>query len=294
MRKSLHGISQPRRHCGFTIGILMRDHIVRVPACIKSSLRALRRMVVRTMSGLCAAAVALSEGRILIIAPHPDDEVFGCGGLMAGRIERGVGVDVVFLTGGEGSHRDCCDTPAGAIAAARRRLAVEAGGGLGIDPANQHWLGLTDGAVPHVGEAGFEAAAERLAAVIGEVAPAEVYCTHPLDVWSDHVAAAELTHAAVSRLAVPCRVRYYLVWAWLNQGIGGLMRLGWRGCRRLDIRPVMEKKRQAIGVYVDETSPKCGNPWSGVLPRDFLKAFEWPFELFFEADEPRGSAGDSQ
>lgn len=44
----------------------------------------------------------------LILAPHPDDEVFGCGGLMALWAMRGVQAEVIVLTGGEvqGSSQD--------------------------------------------------------------------------------------------------------------------------------------------------------------------------------------------
>jgi len=40
--------------------------------------------------------------RLLIVAPHPDDEVLGCGGLIAEAVRRGALVRVVFLTSGDG------------------------------------------------------------------------------------------------------------------------------------------------------------------------------------------------
>jgi len=38
---------------------------------------------------------------VLVLAPHPDDETFGCGGTMRLLAESGVAVDVAFLTRGE-------------------------------------------------------------------------------------------------------------------------------------------------------------------------------------------------
>jgi N-acetylglucosamine malate deacetylase 1 len=38
---------------------------------------------------------------VLVLAPHPDDETFGCGGTIRMLADRGVAVDVVFLTRGE-------------------------------------------------------------------------------------------------------------------------------------------------------------------------------------------------
>ena len=45
-----------------------------------------------------ATAVGLSN---LVLAPHPDDETFGCGGTLAHLASRGAHVDVAFMTRGE-------------------------------------------------------------------------------------------------------------------------------------------------------------------------------------------------
>ena len=252
---------------------------------LRSVVRTARRSIVRGC-GVCLGKPlqCAKDGRIVIVAPHPDDEVLGCGGLVAMRMELGARVDIVFLTAGEGAHRGCCDAPEREVAAARQVLAIKALGVLGLGLENLHWLGMSDGEAPREGQDGFELAADRLASVISEVGPREVYCPHPKEVWPDHVAACELTLAAVAKAGLPCHIRFYLVWAWLNKGFWGLMRLGWRGCWRLDVRSVMDKKRRAIRIYTDETSPRCGKPWSGVLPRDLMEAFEWPVELVFDAD----------
>ena len=44
------------------------------------------------------------EGTVLIIAPHPDDETFGCGLAMAAAAASNRRVAIVLLTDGEGSH----------------------------------------------------------------------------------------------------------------------------------------------------------------------------------------------
>ena len=44
---------------------------------------------------------SIPSGAVLVFAPHPDDEVIGCGGLMAFHRERGDRVVVVHMTGGE-------------------------------------------------------------------------------------------------------------------------------------------------------------------------------------------------
>jgi len=42
-----------------------------------------------------------SNRSVLVLAPHPDDETFGCGGTIRMLTESGVAVDVAFLTRGE-------------------------------------------------------------------------------------------------------------------------------------------------------------------------------------------------
>jgi hypothetical protein len=45
----------------------------------------------------------LPNERILIIAPHPDDEVLACGGLIQQALALGDSVWVVYVTAGDGS-----------------------------------------------------------------------------------------------------------------------------------------------------------------------------------------------
>src|SRR5689334_3255841 len=46
----------------------------------------------------------VSQKPALIISPHQDDEVLGCGGVIGLKREQGIPVQVVFITDGAGSH----------------------------------------------------------------------------------------------------------------------------------------------------------------------------------------------
>ena len=50
---------------------------------------------------------ALPQGPVLVIAPHPDDETLGCGGLIAASVRAGHRVHTVFVTEGGASHPAC-------------------------------------------------------------------------------------------------------------------------------------------------------------------------------------------
>lgn len=55
---------------------------------------------------LDAAAIIRAVGtrRLVIVAPHPDDETLGCGLLIAAAVRAGVRVAVIALTDGQASH----------------------------------------------------------------------------------------------------------------------------------------------------------------------------------------------
>jgi LmbE family N-acetylglucosaminyl deacetylase len=43
---------------------------------------------------------------VLVLAPHPDDEVIGCGGAVIKHILKGDKVSVLFITSGEAGNRE--------------------------------------------------------------------------------------------------------------------------------------------------------------------------------------------
>jgi len=127
---------------------------------------------------------------VLVLAPHYDDEVLGCGGLLAQLVATGAEVRVVFLTDGSGGVEPVDD--AAAYVAARQREALAAAAVLGI-PTVEH-LGLPDG--------GLEQQLDRLAAAIEEELLAQrpdlVLVTSPLETSADHRAAFAALHRVLS------------------------------------------------------------------------------------------------
>lgn len=128
----------------------------------------------------------------LVVAPHYDDEVLGCGGLTAQLAAAGAEVGVLFLTDGAASAGEGED-PA-AHAALRRREAAAAAEVLGIR-WSEH-LGLPDGRLEHrVG-----AAAEGIARLLAEHRPRLLLVPSPLEVTADHRAAFTALHRVLSPL----------------------------------------------------------------------------------------------
>lgn len=240
-----------------------------------------RRCVLRWVLGRRARPQALPEGAALVIAPHPDDEVFAAAGLLALKARAGTPVSVAFLTSGEASHENCCGTPREEIAQARRRLACEAGARLGLAPQALHWLGLSDGRLPRDGGRGFDAAVSTLVGLLRQTAPHEVYAPHLLDCWPDHTAASEIAAEALRRSGLRCSVHWYLVWGWYKLPLRRLAEPSLASAWELDIASVLSAKRQAVRCYRQAIAPRCGKPYVGVLPPGFAAAFDAPSEVFF-------------
>src|SRR4051794_35115145 len=87
-------------------------------------------------------------GPTLVIAPHPDDEVLGCGGVIAPLKQAEIPVQVIIASDGSASHPGSTTYPP-AVLAALRRAESEAGLAiLGVSPEDVTFTGWPDGAVP--------------------------------------------------------------------------------------------------------------------------------------------------
>jgi LmbE family N-acetylglucosaminyl deacetylase len=129
----------------------------------------------------------------LVIAPHFDDDVLGCGGLIAQLADAGAEVTVLFLTDGSGGVEEVEDRPAYAERRhAEARAALEI---LGVHDII--FVDLPDGSVAeHLDEA-----AEAIRAALLEKRPRLLLTISPLEISPDHRA----TFAAVHEVLAPLR-----------------------------------------------------------------------------------------
>lgn len=167
--------------------------------------------------------------RILVLAPHPDDEAIGCGGTIRGLADAGADVRVVFLTSGEaGGHgRD----PA-ATARLREREAGRAAEALGV--AGIEFWREPDGRLRARRDL-----ADRLAERAAALGADTLYVPHAREQHPDHRAAWRLAARARTALgrAAP-DVLAYEVWTALE-----------RMDEIVDISDHVAAKRRAIRAY---------------------------------------------
>ena len=128
--------------------------------------------------------------RLAVVAPHPDDESIGCGGLIALWTAAGREAQVVFMTAGERGDPEVRAGDASGAVAARRRAEGEAA--LALLGADGRWLDGADGAL----HADRVRLVPELVALWRRDPPDAVAAPFPADRHPDHAAAARIVAAA--------------------------------------------------------------------------------------------------
>ena len=147
--------------------------------------------------------VDLTGHRVLVLAPHPDDESFGCGAALALHSQQGDPVKVVFLSSGElgqwGKEQDLETT--------QNQRETEVRGALA-------WLGVEDFDFWRYPDRGVEADGElvaRLEAALAAFRPTLIYAPSPLELHPDHRATAHALRTTVRGWQGPLKVAFYEV-----------------------------------------------------------------------------------
>lgn len=146
---------------------------------------------------------------VLVIAPHPDDEVIGCGGAVRQRIERGERGAVVFLTSGELGLKSLPQVLAWKVRETEARQAAHI---LGL--AELYFLRQPDWMLgEHV-----PATARLLSKVLETEKPDVIYLPHPKDGHPDHQATLPILRAALRRCSsLKPELLAYEIWTPLAQ-----------------------------------------------------------------------------
>lgn len=133
--------------------------------------------------------------RVLVFAPHNDDEVLGVGGTIARHVSQGDSVYICELTSSLVEERKLL----------LQNEARAAHRGLGV--SDTYFLGFTVVELPHENIRAFTGA---VAEVVKQVAPDLVYMPFYGDMHTDHAAAANAIMVAVRPLSAPSVKAVYM------------------------------------------------------------------------------------
>jgi LmbE family N-acetylglucosaminyl deacetylase len=222
----------------------------------------------------------IAPGTSLILAPHPDDESLGCGGLIAALCDCGRPPVVVSVTDGTGSHPGSAEYPPARLSALREDELRCAAGILGVDSRRVIFLGIPDSRAPQDG-ACFAGLVAQIADIVRNHKVTTIFATWKFDPHCDHEASAMIA-AAVGR-TTGAAVRYYPVWGWLRPADEVLPISAVTGCR-LAIQEQLPRKRQAIAAHASQyTSLITDGTTAFQLPSELLAVADQPFEVFLDA-----------
>lgn len=236
------------------------------------------------------------DASVLVFAPHPDDEVLGCGGVISLKVEAGARVKVVVMTDGRASHRSYIAEDE--LVRIRRAEAEEASRRLGLD-AKYEFLDFEDHRLGDYRDA----ACDRVVEIIDRFRPDEIYLPHRRDMLSDHVETNHIVRRAVDRVDRPVVLLEYPVWLWngwpwtrgdaypapgrVQRALGTMRDVAeiMLMCRtRVDVSGVLHRKLAALAAYRSQIQRLNGDPrWpvlSDVAEGEFLRCFETGFEIF--------------
>lgn len=201
--------------------------------------------------------------RFLIVAPHPDDEVIGCGGVIARGVADGVSFRIMVVTRGQHlltSLANIAEPGPAEIGARREAETRNACGLLGLDAARIAFLGFEDGKVAR------DAAAVKaaLTTAIADFGPTRIYCTSAWDSHPDHSATFRIVEGA--RAGANC-----LAPIWQYAGPETLQRSG-EPFERIDIGRWHAVKRRAMEEFVCHIGLVSPLQTAPVMP-DFMERY---------------------
>ena len=206
---------------------------------------------------------------IMVLAPHPDDESLGCGGLIAQACALNRPPVVAILTDGTGSHPSSLRYPIARLRDLREQESRQAVKILGLPPERIHFLGFRDTAAPKSGPE-FACAVNAMVRLM-RIDDCRVLCAPWLhEPHGDHEAAQIIARSAASMTGA--RLFSYLVWGWtlLPDAIlpDGQV-AGWR----LDISGQLAIKRRGIAAHLSQCTDLISDDPNGFqLPSDLLSA----------------------
>ncbi len=211
--------------------------------------------------------------RLVVAAPHPDDEILACGGLLQLLAARGDAPLLVAVTDGEASHPGSSIWPPARLRSARPRETLAALALLGMAAPAMTRLGIPDGGVR-------QAEARLRESLVALLRPGDVVLTtwrhdgHP-----DH----EATARACAQAAADCGARLLETpvwgWHWSRPGDGAMPLAR---ASKLALAPrILARKREALACFESQLAPDPGTGAAPILPAHAMERLLNPFELYF-------------
>ncbi len=166
-----------------------------------------------------------TASRVLLIAPHPDDESLACSIAIQRAVSAGASIRVVYATDGDNNPWPqrlldrkwrLTEFDRARWGQLRRQEALDALAISGVDNSDVEFLGLPDQGLTDLLVSGCERTLHRLAQCITDWAPTDVLGPDITDTHPDHSALGVMLRVVLERLPPPFRRRS--IWTFLVHG----------------------------------------------------------------------------
>ncbi|MBS4089102.1 PIG-L deacetylase family protein [Pseudomonas rustica] len=213
--------------------------------------------------------------RAVIIAPHPDDEVLGCGGLLQLLAAAGRPLQLISVTDGSASHPGSERWPVERLSVIRPQESAEALRRLGLPMHRLKWLrgGFTDTQVA--------AQEQQLGAFIeSHLRPNDVvFTTWREDGHCDHEAVGRASAEAARQVGATCHELPVWTWHWATPEDAFVP---WQRARKILLTPEqVARKRHAVHAFASQLEGDAQAGLAPVLAPYVIERLLQPFEVVF-------------
>ncbi len=222
-------------------------------------------------------------GTTVVIAPHPDDESLGCGGIISLLRKSGLAVFVIFVSDGTLSHPNSKKYPAAKLRQLRETEALNALEILDVPAGNASFMRLKDRSVPNQNDPNFDTTVQQMHEKLESLHPETILVTWEKDPHPDHRASWQIVNKAASLLQKKPRILQYLIWIWELGKQSDLLINQHSKLYLVKIASVFQQKKNAIAAHVSQVSRLIDDDPKGfILSPEILAHFDYADELFLE------------
>jgi len=198
-----------------------------------------------------------TDKRIIVFAPHPDDETIGCGGTIVRKIAEGFEVIIVVMTSGENALLKILgiesDPTPDELKQIRKDELLKASRVLGVPERNLMFLDFEDGTLQeHEKEA-----IEKTVKILEKFPADEVYFPYGGDSNPDHKATNRIVRHCLQRVGLsPVRYQYSVAQKFSRIGPFIDRRLGplRKNLSYVDVSDFLDVKRRALREFKSQAS----------------------------------------
>ena len=235
-----------------------------------------------TTSSALVDPASLNAERILVVAPHPDDESLGCGGLIATLSRLGRTFHFLFVTDGGASHTGSSIWTRSALMAQREIEAAEALSRLGVHDAGRTFLRLPDAAMPPLGCPDAAQARASVVALLADFQPELVLLPWRRDPHCDHRDCWTLLQAAMAEDGQNPKTLEYAIWLDELGGEEDHPREGEAERVSFDIATAVAAKRAATAAHLSQTTALIDDdPAAFRLTTETIDRLTGPSEVYW-------------